>query len=218
MKIELRGLKKPVVIFDFDGTIADTFSPTLKILSRDLQRYNKVDERYNVRQLRMMSIKEIVTKIPGAWWRGPWLIYKAKRRLAKMMDKLVPLPGMAYTLRSLYDQGYDLLIVTSNNERNVRVFLKKYDLEGIFSAVVETRGLFNKARRLEEVVRKMEVAKEEVIYVGDEIRDVVACKEVGVKVAAVTQGFNSREGLERWEPDYLVGRPWQLLTIVGQAR
>ena len=47
----------------------------------------------------------------------------------------------------------------------------------------------------------------EVIYVGDEVRDITGAKNAGVKVIAVAWGYNSRELLEKHKPDFPVDTP-----------
>jgi phosphoglycolate phosphatase len=175
-----------------------------------------MDERYSLRHLRMMSIEEMLRFIPGAWWRGPYLMLTTKRKLSKMMDKILPISGMTYTLRTLHDQDYDLVILTSNNKANVVTFLRKHGMEDFFANIIETRGLFNKAKHIEKTLKKNNLHASDIIYVGDEIRDIVACQKIGVRIIAVTFGFNSKEGLARWNPDYIVSKPLQILDIIDK--
>jgi phosphoglycolate phosphatase-like HAD superfamily hydrolase len=53
------------------------------------------------------------------------------------------------------------------------------------------------------------------VYVGDEVRDIVAARKAGVDVAAVSWGYNTREVLAKHEPDYLIERPELLPTLLG---
>jgi phosphoglycolate phosphatase-like HAD superfamily hydrolase len=55
----------------------------------------------------------------------------------------------------------------------------------------------------------------DVVYVGDEVRDIEAGRQAGVAVAAMTWGFNDRALLARHCPDYLVERPEELLQLLG---
>lgn len=54
------------------------------------------------------------------------------------------------------------------------------------------------------------------MYVGDEVRDIEACQKVGIKIAAVTWGLNTKEALERYHPDSLIDKPQQLLDLVNE--
>jgi phosphoglycolate phosphatase-like HAD superfamily hydrolase len=64
-----------------------------------------------------------------------------------------------------------------------------------------------------KILRRYGIRKEEVLYVGDEIRDITATKNIGVDIASVDWGYNSREGLEEHKPEYLISEPEELLTI-----
>ncbi|PSB03825.1 HAD family hydrolase, partial [Merismopedia glauca] len=53
-----------------------------------------------------------------------------------------------------------------------------------------------------------------VIYVGDETRDIEAARKSKIKAIAVCWGFNFREILAKYKPDFLIDRPSQLLEVV----
>ncbi len=54
----------------------------------------------------------------------------------------------------------------------------------------------------------------EVVYVGDEVRDIQACKKSGIKMVAVSWGFNARELLQNEQPFGLIDQPLQLLSVL----
>ena len=51
---------------------------------------------------------------------------------------------------------------------------------------------------------------DEIIYVGDEMRDIEASKKVGIPVIAVSWGLNKREALESFKPDQMAHSPKDL--------
>ena len=59
---------------------------------------------------------------------------------------------------------------------------------------------------------------EEVIYVGDETRDIEASKTIPIKVIAVSWGFNSAEALAKQNPDFLIQKPSELLKVMGNLQ
>ncbi len=69
----------------------------------------------------------------------------------------------------------------------------------------------SKARVLRRIVQRSDIDFSQVIYVGDETRDIDASKQVGILVAAVTWGFSSREALATQRPAFLIDHPRQLL-------
>jgi phosphoglycolate phosphatase len=53
-----------------------------------------------------------------------------------------------------------------------------------------------------------------VLYVGDEVRDIVACKKAGVKIAWVDWGYDLKEAVADEKPDYLISNPLEIISIV----
>jgi phosphoglycolate phosphatase len=67
-------------------------------------------------------------------------------------------------------------------------------------------------------MKKYRVTAEEILYVGDEHRDIEACQKTGVKMAAVTWGFDPLSLLQRGGPDYIADRPEDIITAVKSMR
>jgi phosphoglycolate phosphatase-like HAD superfamily hydrolase len=63
-------------------------------------------------------------------------------------------------------------------------------------------------------LRKESLNPEEVVYVGDETRDIEAAKKSQIKVIAVTWGFNSKQVLAAQNPDFLIDRPEELIKVI----
>ena len=59
--------------------------------------------------------------------------------------------------------------------------------------------------------------KDEVVYVGDEVRDIKAAKRAGMKIIAASWGYNEREALEKYKPDLIVDRPVELIEVVEKV-
>ena len=211
--------KLPVLIFDFDGTIADTFAPTMEILRADYLRWgDRFHKRHTINQLRSLSIREIVKTIPGGWWKFIYLLLKAKHYIKTHPESIKPYPGIVYTLRTLHDEGYLLFIVTSNQVASVERFLRQFDLDGIFTAVISTNGLWRKAKTLRRLLRSQQLSPTDCLYIGDEIRDIQACQKVYLPIVSVTYGFNSQVGLAKYHPNFMIKKPTQLLTLLADKQ
>ena len=74
-------------------------------------------------------------------------------------------------------------------------------------------SIFGKHTTLKRLIKKYDLVKKEVIYIGDEIRDIEACKKAGIECIVVTWGYNSRKALQQQNPDYMIDRPADLLKI-----
>jgi phosphoglycolate phosphatase-like HAD superfamily hydrolase len=143
------------------------------------------------------------------------------RRLAKrgseelhaVIHSIQPLPGMPEALRELQALGYALGIITSNNEVNVQIFLQSHGLE-LFKFVRCSSKLLGKARMIRSVIRREHVRAADILFVGDETRDIEAAKKVGIRIAAVTWGYNSRRSLEAMKPDFVFESPSELVAFL----
>lgn len=195
---------KPLVLFDFDGTIANTFDALVAILNKhkDKYGYQKITPKL-VKQLRDKSLSEIV-KIAGiSKWKLFFIARRAKKELNSQLEIVPLVKGIGETFRELR-KNYRIGIMSSNSKKNVFKFLTLHGLKAdeIYGGV----SLFNKARKL----RKLNP----IVYVGDEARDVEACHKAGVPMIAVTWGFNSQKALKK--ADYKARKPAEILKILAK--
>jgi phosphoglycolate phosphatase-like HAD superfamily hydrolase len=84
----------------------------------------------------------------------------------------------------------------------------------VFEFVCSEKNIFNKASKLNHLLKKNKLDPQNVFYIGDETRDMEAAKEVGVKTVAVTWGFNSEKALLERQPDYLIRQPRDLVALL----
>jgi phosphoglycolate phosphatase-like HAD superfamily hydrolase len=123
---------------------------------------------------------------------------------------------MSETLATLHENGERLAILTSNSQSNVDAFLSRHNLP-YFEFVSCSSKLFGKGREIRRILRKHKLAPADILYIGDETRDVEAAKETGLTMAAVTWGYNSAEILSAMEPDHLISTPQGLLTLLSRS-
>lgn len=205
------------VIFDFDGTIADTFPLAAKIL-QDLSQtygYHRLSNK-DLERLRDYSIREIFSHMHVPFYKLPFLTRDVKKALQQQRESFQPIMGISSVLKALKAYEYHLSIITSNNKSIVESFLKKHTID-IFDYIYTGTSLFGKAQVIEGFLRKNQIPKEEAIYIGDEIRDVEAAKKVGIPIISVTWGLNSKKGLKRFKPDYLIEKPENIVDILSLA-
>lgn len=193
-----------VLLFDFDGTIADSFEGFLLIVDELADKYKVTKlSREELEHFRLESAGALIKKLHIPLHKIPLLARDMKNLQRERITDLKPFPQLPEVLRSLKKQGYILGILTSNGEDNVRKFLKQSDLD-IFDYIYSDSGLFGKDKALRSFLKKHGFSVDEVFYIGDEIRDIEACRKVGVKIIAVTWGFNVRKGLIKYKPDFII--------------
>jgi phosphoglycolate phosphatase len=198
---------KPILVFDFDGVICDSFEAIRKALNHYAPwlRYNKISEK-ELLALKKLSTHEILTQTKIGYLKLPLVIYLIRRKLSKEIESLEPAAGIPELLAELKREGYPLRLLTTNTQANVQRFLRKHHLE-YFDEVLGKAPYFAKA----PLLQSMQAAESApVVYVGDEERDVKAAKEAGVVALAVGWGFHDASRLEKLSPHTLVKAPSEI--------
>jgi phosphoglycolate phosphatase-like HAD superfamily hydrolase len=202
------------VLFDFDGTLADTFSAGIEILNLlavEFHFHPLPPEEVSL--ARDLSTRGLMKHLGIPRMKLPHISKRGTEEIGKRIDSIVPLPEMPELVRKLHAMGFRLGILTSNSEANVRAFLKNHDLE-VFDFVKSSSKLLGKASVLRRLMREFQLKPREIFFVGDELRDIEAAQETGVHIAAVTWGYNSTLALTEASPDYLFKRPSELSTLL----
>lgn len=209
-------MKYRSVIFDFDGTLANTEALALNIYNELADRYDYEPVRpEELQALKKMTFREMMdsTRIPMA--KLPKILKTAQRLMRGEMSTVSPFdPALKEHLVELKSRMEYLGIITSNTRKNVTAFLDHQGID-LFDFIVSS-PLMSKQVKLQAVSRKYGLEKDDILYVGDESRDIVACKAAGVDCAAVAWGYNHPDTLLKEEPEYLVEDWTGLLEIVGK--
>ncbi|MEO0967801.1 MAG: HAD-IA family hydrolase [Cyanobacteria bacterium J06639_18] len=207
-----------VIIFDFDGTIADTVEALVVIANRLALEFDYPQiTPEELALLRNLTSREIIKYSGISVFKIPFLVKKVKGELKRKIPDLKPISGIQESLLVLKEKDYRLGIITSNSEENVKEFLKVNDLENIFEFIYSGVTIFGKTTIINNVLRQKQIKSSEAIYVGDETRDVEASQKANIKVIAVTWGFNNEEVLSQQNPDFIVTHPSELLDVIQRC-
>ncbi|WP_066379969.1 MULTISPECIES: HAD-IA family hydrolase [unclassified Anabaena] len=211
-------MTQKVIIFDFDGTIADTVDALVSIANRLAVDFGYVQiTPEELKLLRNLSSREIIKYSGISVFKIPFLVKKVKTELKNKIQELKPIPGMKEALEELQIHGYKLGIITSNSQDNVTAFLKSHQLDSYFEFIYSGVTIFGKTTIINNVLKQKQIKTQFVIYVGDETRDIEASKKAKIKVIAVTWGFNSPEILAKQNPDFLIHQPSELLPVIKKC-
>ena len=211
-------MTQKVIIFDFDGTIADTVDALVTIANRLALEFGYVPiNSQELVLLRNLTAREIIKYSGVSLFKIPFMMKKVKGELKHKIPELKPIEGINTALIELHNQGYHLGIITSNSPENVNQFLKFHNLDYLFEFIYSGVTIFGKTTIINNVLRQKHFKAEAVIYVGDETRDIESAKKANIKVIAVTWGFNSTEALTKQNPDFLIHHPSELLGVMKAA-
>ena len=186
------------IIFDFDGTIADSERTMLASLNAIASEFGfQPLESEEIPALRKLSARTFVTKRLGIPFWNLWTIVRlekrAKEEFAKRDTSLRVFPGMADVIATLRSRGHIVGIVSSTPDAAVVRVLREAGIAVDF--VHAGSPAYLKAHALRAALRTHGLTRENVLYVGDEVRDVDACRRVGIPIIAITWGLNNAETL-----------------------
>lgn len=206
------------VIFDLDGTLVDSLQTFIRIGNEMAEKYGyQPVSQERIKELLKLPMKKRIKELKIPVFKLPKMGVELLNNFHSYAEEVSPIEGVGEMLEKLYSAGYGLSIVSSNSVHNIEAFLKCNNLE-MFDNIQSSKGLFAKHVTIGRLISKLGVEKDEVIYVGDEQRDVEACRKIGIKVISVLWGFDSLELLKRAKPDYIVLKPDEIVEIVAAIK
>lgn len=208
-------MPQKVIIFDFDGTLADTHKHSVDIYNSFAEEYHykKIDWD-NIDMYKKMSMPKIIRKLNVPVLKIPSILAKAKRQYNQLVPFMQPIPGIRDALLSLRKQPVKLGILSSNAKENITQFLENNSML-VFDFIYSTSRLTSKNTALSKLLKEENLKREDVIYVGDEIRDVIAANKIAIPIAAVGWGFNAGKSLLKYKPTYYLEKPLDLLGLIA---
>jgi phosphoglycolate phosphatase len=206
-------MSSKLLIFDFDGTLADTFPSFGRVFDRAADKYGfkRLDrERQDV--LRGLDARQIMAHHEVPLWKVPAIARFMRVRMADDIGNIKLFAGIDRVLRALHAQGVVLTIVTSNSPGNVSAILGP-DLFALFSHVECGAALFGKPSKIRKVLAATGVTPERAMLIGDEIRDAKAAADIGIDFGAVAWGFNHVDALAAQHPQRIFHHVDDLLDL-----
>ncbi len=206
-------IQKPkVIIFDFDGTIADSVDVFIDI-AREISGSHVRIEAEEIRSLR--GLIRFGQRIGAPFWRFPLALTKVRGMVDKHIREIDPFDGMPEVIKKLHASGYQLFIVSTNSRVTIEKFLKLNGLAVYFSGVYGSRKLVtSKTKSLRRLMRREELVPAISVFIGDEFRDCEAARSVGMPWIAVTWGFSREETLRKLNPAAVAHKPSELLELL----
>lgn len=189
-----------LAIFDFDGTLADSFPWFLRTLESVSERFGLAGiHPDDIADLRHKSTREIIAALAIPPWKLPLLARHLRERAQREHAEIRLFAGVELMLSMLASNGVRLAVASSNREVTVRAVLGE-QCAAHFDQFACGASLFGKAALFRKIVRKADIDFHEVLCIGDEVRDAEAARAAGIRFAAVSWGFNSIGALQRQSP------------------
>ncbi len=130
-------------------------------------------------------------------------------------------PGMGELLAGLEERGLRWGVVTNKAERFALPLIASLNLAGRAACVIggDTTGKIKPdPAPLLAACRAIKATPLECAYVGDDLRDVQAGRAAGMKTVAVRYGYLNGSDPNTWEADTLIDQPMDLLQVLDGGR
>jgi phosphoglycolate phosphatase len=202
-----------LLIFDFDGTLADSAPWMLSAIQRAADEFGfRKPTLADMRALRDRDSRAIMRALGIQIWRLPQIAaFIRDRAIAEAHPPLFP--GVPDMLRDLAGAGRTLAIVSSNAEVVVRRSLGP-ELAGLFSAFACDASIFGKGAKFRRVMQETGVPRHLTMAIGDEGRDVEACRAARIDCGAVAWGYATPGLLASLQPERLFSTPADIAGLV----
>lgn len=208
-------MRYKLAIFDFDGTLADSFSWFLDAINEAAARhgFQPIDPA-RLDDVRGFSGRQLMTHLALPLWKVPAVTACMRQSMAKRIDAVRLFDGVDAMFRALTTHGVDVAVVTSNSRDNVVRVLGSEN-----AALVRHYGcgasIFGKQAKFRHALQRCGVAPNEVLCVGDEIRDAEAAHALGLDFVGVPWGYTKAEALSPYASKMLCADFGELLAVAS---
>jgi len=202
------------IIFDFDGTLADSTAVFASAWNTLAQKYKfKGIELKEIDTLKKLSISERSKLFDFPMYKLPMILPQFYKLYRQSLNDVHLFDGMKEVLIEIDKRGYKILIISSNSKENILEFLKMNGIHCVADVLCSNR-IFGKDKVMKKFLKEANVDSSNVVYIGDEQRDIVACKKAGIPIIWVEWGYDAKEVVQNDEPEYSVSTPQEILEII----
>lgn len=202
------------IIFDFDGTLADSTAVFASAWNTLAQKYKfKGIELKEIDTLKKLSISERSKLFDFPMYKLPMILPQFYKLYRQSLNDVHLFEGMKDLLIEIDKRGYKILIISSNSKENILEFLKMNGIHCVADVLCSNR-IFGKDKVMKKFLKEANVDSSNVVYIGDEQRDIVACKKAGIPIIWVEWGYDAKEVVQNDEPEYSVSTPQEILEII----
>ena len=204
-----------VVIFDFDGVLADTLDDILnfgEIVSNKLgfpvtptmDDLNDLDQMSFADFARQLGLPE--EKIES-FVQGNFALFNEREAPPRLF------PGMEDVIKQI-STSCRIGIVTGNSSDTVCRFLSYYGIEKHIAIVMGADSPGTRLEKVRRVMKELNAKAGDTFIIGDAVSDIHTAREAGVSSIAVGWGHQKPEKLLAEKPDYFAKTMQDLLAIL----
>ena len=206
------------LVFDFDGTLVDSKAVFLSLYN-DLAGkagYTPMTPE-NLEHLRTLSIPQRCKYLNVPLYKIPFLAAKVVKQYGEKLSEIELNPGIADMFTALEAKGAGYSIISTNSKQTIQAFLQMKGIAGA-KEIFCSRSVFGKDVLIKKFLKKTGAAPSDILYIGDEARDIEACRKCGVAVAWVSWGYDAAEAIKNLPPDYILNAPEEIMKLAQQRK
>lgn len=206
----LEELDLKYIVFDFDGTLADSTDVFIKAwnLFAPKYRYDPIDVE-GVIATKHMSLSQRAREYNFPMYKLPIIMPKVYRFFKENIKEVKLFDGIKDMLNDLTAKGYKIVVVSSNAKENIELLLKQEGVD-LVSEVLTSSRIFGKDTVLKKFMKQNKVSPDQILYVGDELRDIQACNKVSIPFMWVSWGIDGFDLVEKENPKFVVHKPEEI--------
>lgn len=202
------------ILFDFDGTLADSAQLYMNVWNLLAGRYGfKSVTKADLLLTRNLTIPERARQYNFPMHKLPVILPQIYRHFKENISEVKLFGGVKEMLEKLAHNGYVIGIVSSNAKENIELLLQQEQIDSV-SQVWSSSRIFGKDAVIKKFMKQHNALPQEVLYVGDEVRDIVACNKVSVPFMWVSWGLDGYELIEKENPKYIVHTPDEIMDLL----
>lgn len=212
-------LRFRAVVFDLDGTLIDSYDAIAASVNyvRELRKLSPLSGDEVRRQVGRGAEYLLSHTVPVGALSENVRLYKEHH--PSVMGPLTNvLPHVKSTLELLYSRKHALAVCSNKPVDFSRALLQRLELSDLFNAVIGPEDAPHPKPApdmLLEAVRRLEISKRSVLYVGDMVVDIETARAAGVVVWAVPTGSEDPVRLEKARPDRFLRSFAELQELAG---
>jgi phosphoglycolate phosphatase len=194
-------MKSRLAIFDFVGTLADSFPFFVPVITQlaEPHDFNKVDLDL-VPTYRQYSARQLMEQVGMPAWKLPFVVKSYTSLMRQNAASISLFEHIDDLLLYLSNKGVTLAIVSSNSYDNVSQILGPANTK-LISQFECGMSMFGKPARIQKVLRKSGIPCHETIFIGDQVADLEAARKEKVAFGAVSWGYGAIESLRAHFPE-----------------
>lgn len=183
----------PAVLFDFDGTLANTGMAVMRIAAAVLRERGIEPAESDLRKMigppLVVGFRDVFD-VPQPVAEELTAAYRERFAREVTVADFPPIPGVPELLRALRAQGRRLAVATSRKEESARQMIADLGWMPLFGAIagMHEPERLTKADSIRCALAQLGVWPVDAVMIGDRFHDVEGAREVGCAVIGVYTG------------------------------